>query len=75
MRKAGLIMVDVLVVGGGPAGLSAAVNVAARGKTCRVLTNDYRQNPLYRTRTVDNYLGMRGASGSDMLERMTREAR
>ena len=68
-------MVDVLVVGGGPAGLSAAVNVAARGKICRVLTNDYRQNPLYRTRTVDNYLGMRGASGSDMLERMTREAR
>ena len=68
-------MVGVLVVGGGPAGLSAAVNVAARGKTCRVLTNDYRQNPLYRTRTVDNYLGMRGASGSDMLERMTREAR
>lgn len=68
-------MVDVIIVGGGPAGLSAAVNVAARGKTCTVLTNDYRTNPLYRTKTVDNYLGMRGVSGSEMLDKMDREAR
>ena len=68
-------MVDVIIVGGGPAGLSAAVNVAARGKTCTVLTNDYQTNPLYRTKTVDNYLGMRGVSGSEMLDKMDREAR
>ena len=27
---------DIVIVGGGPAGLSAAVNAAARGKTCAV---------------------------------------
>lgn len=67
-------MVDILVVGGGPAGLSAAVNAAARGKSCAVLTNDYRLNPLYKTRVVDNYLGMRGISGEEMMEKMHREA-
>lgn len=67
-------MVDVLILGGGPAGLSAAVNAAARGKSCCVLTNDYRLNPLYKTKTVDNYLGMRGVTGREMLERMHAEA-
>lgn len=65
---------DVAVIGGGPAGLSAAVNVAARGATCAVLSNDYRLNPLYRARQVDNYLGMRGQSGAALLDTMRREA-
>lgn len=67
-------MVDILVVGGGPAGLSAAVNAAARGRLCAVVSNDYRLNPLYKTKTVDNYLGMRGMSGAQMLARMREEA-
>ena len=67
-------MVDILVIGGGPAGLSAAVNAAARGKSCTVLTNDYHLNPLYKTKVVDNYLGMRGVSGEEMMETMRREA-
>lgn len=65
---------DIVIVGGGPAGLSAAVNAAARGKTCAVLTNDRRLNPLFRARVVDNYLGMRGLSGGEMLDRMHAEA-
>ncbi len=64
---------DIVIVGGGPAGLSAAVNAAARGKTCAVLTNDRRLNPLFRARVVDNYLGMRGLSGGEMLDRMHAE--
>ncbi len=65
---------DILIVGGGPAGLSAAVNAAARGKTCAVLSNDFRLNPLYRSEKIDNYLGMRGLSGEQMLRTMRREA-
>ena len=65
---------DIVIVGGGPAGLSAAVNAAARGKTCAVLTNDRRLNPLFRARVVDNYLGMRCLSGGEMLDRMHAEA-
>ena len=67
-------MVDILIVGGGPAGLSAAVNAAARGKSCMVLGNDIHLNPLYKARQVDNYMGMRGVSGGQMLDTMRREA-
>ena len=67
-------MYDILIVGGGPAGLSAAVNAAARGKTCAVLSNDFRLNPLYRSEKIDNYLGMRGLSGEKMLRKMRGEA-
>ena len=64
------MMYDILIVGGGPAGLSAAVNAAARGKRCAVLSNDYRLNPLFRSEKIDNYLGMRGLSGEQMLRAM-----
>ena len=67
-------MVDILVVGGGPAGLSAAVNAAARGKSCLVLTNDFQRSPLYKAQQIDNYAGMRGVSGRQMLDTMRREA-
>ena len=39
---------DIAVVGGGPAGLSAAINARARGKSVVVVGNDYRESPLYR---------------------------
>ena len=40
-------MYDIAVIGGGPAGLSAAVNARARNKSVLVVTNDYRECPLY----------------------------
>lgn len=65
---------DVLIIGGGPAGLSAAINVAAKGGTCTVLSNPLRENPLFRTPQIDNYSGMAGVSGENLLTRMRREA-
>lgn len=59
---------DIAVVGGGPAGLSAAINARARGKTVLVVSNDYRENPLYRAERVDNYLGMPGMTGAELLD-------
>ena len=39
-----------------------------------MLANDYRRNPLYKAQVIDNYLGMRGVSGQQMLDRMQEEA-
>lgn len=58
---------DVLVIGGGPAGLSAAVNVRARGKTALVVSNPLEENPLWKSKRVDNYLGLPNAGGADLL--------
>ena len=59
---------DIAIVGGGPAGLSAAVNARARNKSVLVVSNDYRESPLYRAKQVDNYLGMPGQSGAALLD-------
>ena len=51
------------MIGGGPAGLSAAINVRARGRSALVVSNPLEENPLWRAEKVDNYLGLPGLSG------------
>ncbi len=58
---------DVIIIGGGPAGLSAAVNVRARGRKVLVVTNPLEENPLWKAERVDNYLGLPGRSGAELL--------
>ena len=65
---------DVLVLGGGPAGLSAALNVRARGKSVLVISNPLSENPLWQAEKVDNHLGMPAQSGAEMLSAMRRHA-
>ena len=65
---------DVIVVGGGPAGLSAAQNVRARGRTVLVVSNPLEENPLWRAERVDNYLGLPGVSGAELLRAFRRHA-
>ena len=65
---------DVIVIGGGPAGLSAAVNVRARGRSVLVVTNPLEENPLWKSERIDNYLGLPGLSGAELLERFRSHA-
>ena len=65
---------DVLVIGGGPAGLSAAQHVRARGKTALVVSNPLEENPLWKAKEVDNYLGLPRLSGAELLTAFQRHA-
>ena len=67
-------MYDIVVVGGGPAGFSAAVNARARGAGCLIISADISSNPLAKSPKVDNYVGMCGMSGMDMLRKMKADA-
>ena len=58
---------DVVIVGGGPAGLSAAVNVLARGRTPLVLKAG--ESNLEKAEKVNNYLGFMDISGKNMQEK------
>lgn len=60
---------DVLILGAGPAGLSAAIQCAARGKTALIIGNPPPQSPLQKAERVDNYLGLPGLTGGEMLAR------
>jgi thioredoxin reductase (NADPH) len=61
---------DVLVIGGGPAGLSAALNLRSRGRSVLVVSNPLEENPLWRAEKVDNHVGFPAMTGREMLEQM-----
>ena len=67
-------MTDIIIVGAGPAGLSAAINARARGKTVLAVGNPAEENPLYKAPVIDNYPGLPGISGAQLLETLTRHA-
>ena len=63
---------DIAVVGGGPAGLSAAVNALARGKTVRLLSSG--KTNLKHAENVDNYLGFYKITGGELMDRFEEHA-
>lgn len=65
-------MIDVAIIGAGPAGLSAAVNILARGKTLRLFSSN--ENYLSKAERVDNHLGFYNMSGKDMMKHFIEHA-
>lgn len=65
---------DIIVLGGGPAGLSAAVAARGRNKSVLVVGNRWQDSPLARAERVDNYLGLPGVTGMELLEQFRRHA-
>ena len=68
-------MTEIAVIGGGPAGLSAAINARARGKDVLVIGNPIQENPLYKAPIVDNYPGLPGISGAQLLKALEDHAK
>ncbi len=61
---------DVIIVGGGPAGLSAAVYAAAAGLRALVMERDAPGGQAGMSARIENYLGFPvGLSGSDLARR------
>ena len=65
---------DIVVLGSGPAGLSAAVAARGRNKSVLVVGNRWQDSPLARAECVDNYLGLPSMTGAELMERSTRHA-
>ena len=66
---------DVIVIGGGPAGLSAAVQARVRNKSVLVVSSPTADLPLWRAERIDNYLGLPGLSGAELMERFESHAK
>ena len=61
---------DIMIIGGGIAGVSAAVTCLNRGKTVGVVTNPVETSSLYKAENVTNYPGIASMSGADMAKQL-----
>ena len=64
-------MVDILIVGGGTAGLTAAIYAARAGKRVLVLEGTAFGGQIVDSPLVENYPGIPAVSGLDYAEALT----
>ena len=67
-------MPDIIIIGGGPAGLSAAITSRQRGRSAAVISNDNAGSGLYKAREIGNYPGLPAISGRELLSKLTSHA-
>ena len=64
-------MLDLIIIGAGPAGLSAAIYAARARLSCLVIEQNYvNGGQIMDTYEVDNYPGLPGISGIELSEKM-----
>ena len=66
---------DLLIVGGGPAGLTAAIHARARDKSALVVSNEPAASPLNKAPRMANYPGLPGVTGRELVERLVKQAK
>ena len=64
---------DVVIIGGGIAGVSAALSCVSRGKSTAVIANAAETSSLYKAEKIANYPGIPGASGKEISEILLRQ--
>lgn len=67
-------MLDVMVIGGGPAGMNAALYAARKELDTAVVTTDFGGQMLL-TGEIENYLGFPSVSGFELAEKMEHHMR
>jgi thioredoxin reductase (NADPH) len=73
--QAGAILYDVVIIGAGPAGLTAAVYSASEGLRVAVFEMESMGGQAGTTSLIKNYLGFpRGLPGSELTRRATEQA-
>lgn len=67
-------MWDIVIIGGGPAGLSAAINARQRDRGALVLSGASKTDWLHRAERIDNYPGLYGVTGAKLLATLREQA-
>lgn len=67
-------MIDVLIIGGGPAGLTAALYAARAGKTVTVCERESLGGQITHAHKVSNYPGLPEVSGAELGDKLCAQA-
>lgn len=67
-------MYDILIIGGGPAGLTAAIYAARAGKSTVILEREAAGGQIVSAPLVENYPGAPSVSGAELAGRMRAQA-
>ena len=67
-------MYDIAIIGGGPAGLSAAVNARRRNKKTIIISKEEQSSKILQAHLIQNYLGLPEISGPELGGRMQEHA-
>ena len=67
-------MQDIIIIGGGPAGLTAALYAARAGKTVTVCERESFGGQITQTHQVDNYPALPGVSGLELGDKFCAQA-
>lgn len=59
---------DIAIIGSGPAGISAALNAKIRNKEFILFGNQELSGKLAKAHGVNNYLGLYGKTGQEMVD-------
>lgn len=68
------MLYDILIVGGGPAGLTAAIYARRSGKSVLILEKEGFGGQIANAPRVENYPGAPSLSGTELAERMLSQA-
>jgi thioredoxin reductase (NADPH) len=63
---------DIAIIGSGPAGLSAALNMKIRNKNFILFGSKDLSNKIIKAHKIDNYLGLYGRSGMELKDDFVR---
>ena len=67
-------MHDIVVIGAGPAGLTAAIYARRAGKSVAVLEKSSFGGQITHSPKIENYPGFTEVSGTELADRMTEQA-
>jgi thioredoxin reductase (NADPH) len=65
---------DIAIVGGGPAGLAAAVNARRRNKQTVIISKESMSSKMIQAQQIENYLGIPQISGPELIKKMRAHA-
>ena len=68
-------MYDIVVIGGGPAGLTAAIYARRANKNVLVLEAQAFGGQIISTLKIDNYPGLYNVSGADFANNLEEQAK